>query len=210
MEQHEIGLPSQPVYDSDGNESGSIKPVAAGRALSMPIGSVTPEKIVRALALAQTSSGLFAGTMASDYHLHCQICWNVVIRGHGVHWLKAHTFDCPARLAVEWVASQPNATRSEHFILIGADGTQFGSWAKKKFSAIEQAVRTLRWARGDHWRIAKVTIEEVPDSDAQTLHEKAVAECAVDGHQEAEQDGMSGPWFCPRCTEILKPTELPR
>lgn len=96
------------------------------------------------------------------------------------------------------------ASRKQYFVHVGPGVKERSIGAgKKRFQTVDEAARALRWARGNYWRIAKVTVEEIPGTDSQTLHEAAMALCATQGHEPAEQDGVSDRWFCPRCTTSL-------
>lgn len=86
---------------------------------------------------------------------------------------------------------------STYYVVI--DGS--GKTERRRFPDVDRAARSLRWARGDAWRIAKVTVEPIDNTSPDDLHRRAVVTCGDYGHAELIAS-PSGALVCSRCTEI--------
>jgi hypothetical protein len=95
------------------------------------------------------------------------------------------------------------SVQKQYFIHVGPGLKERAIGAgKKRFKSEQEAASALRFARGDYWRIAKVTIEEIPGTDAQSLHDTQETLCRINGHGEPESDQRGG-FMCGRCTAGL-------
>lgn len=89
-----------------------------------------------------------------------------------------------------------NWQSSTYYAVIDARGVERG-----RYPDVDAAVISLRWARGDAWRIAQVSVVPIDNTSPDDLHRRAVETCGEYGHAESMKHAPAGVMVCSRCTE---------